>query len=84
MIKPTVGRVVWYRPTGASGATHAAIVCGINSDTNVNLAVFGLYGDGPSQHTSVPLKQEDSETFSGPYAEWMPYQIGQAKAAATA
>lgn len=78
MIKPTVGRVLWYRRHGPNGSTEAAIVCGVNSDFNVNLCVFDMYGQ-PEPQTSVFLWQ--GEGFSIPYAayaEWMPYQVAVA------
>lgn len=86
MIKPTIGRVVWYHPpfladSGSNETTLAAIVCHVWSDNNVNLAVFDANGVATNQ-TSVFLYQGDSDRPAGQYAEWMPYQIGQAKAAA--
>lgn len=80
MIKPTVGRIVLFRPAGPDGPTQAAIVCGVNSDTNVNLSVFGLYGEGPTAHRSVRLRQDGEPTpdYGQHYCEWMPYQLGQA------
>jgi hypothetical protein len=84
VIKPTIGRVVWYHPpfvpdSGSNEQTFAAIVCCVWSDTCVNLAVFDSNGVVSSQ-TSVNLWQFDSD-ISRPasgYAEWMPYQQGQA------
>lgn len=86
MISPTVGRVVLYHPSfepdsGSNERTFAAIVCHVWSDTCVNLAVFDSNGVA-SNHTSVFLFQGDGERPGSQYAEWMPYQIGQAKAAA--
>lgn len=83
MIKPTVGRVVWYYPPGrsASEQPQAAIVAHVWSDTCVNLAIFGDDGSPrAAPPTSVLLVQEGGETPSGGhYCTWMPYQIGQAK-----
>lgn len=84
MIKPTIGRVVWYHPpfvadSGANEQTLAAIVCYVWSDTCVNLAVFDANGVASNQ-TSVFLFQGESDRPSSCYCEWMPYQIGQAKA----
>jgi hypothetical protein len=81
MIKPTVGRVVWYHPPSDNldcGDILAAIVCHVWSDTCVNLAIFDSIGVASNQ-TSVFLYQGDSERPAGSYCEWMPYQIGQAK-----
>lgn len=80
MIEPTVGRVVWFHPEIGNrdcGATLAAIVCHVWSITCVNLAVFDSNG-APYNRTSVFLWQGDSERPSSQYAEWMPYQKGQA------
>ena len=84
-IKPTVGRIVWYTPYQSdtfpfqAGQPLAAIVCGVWSDTCVNLAVFDVNGNSHSR-TSVLLWQDNSEAPkpSVGYAEWMPYQKGQA------
>ena len=92
-ILPTVGRVVWFTPsrlTGDYGFTHidsrkplAALVTHVFGDALVNLAVF--YSNGvPHSRTSVKLLQEgEDRPEHGNFCEWMPYQIGQAKAAAS-
>ncbi len=79
MIKPTIGRVVWYHPTGAPATDQpqAAIVDHVCYDTCVNLAVFSWIGEASFQ-TSVFLYQGDTDRPSSCYAEWMPYQMGQA------
>jgi hypothetical protein len=80
MIKPTIGRVVWYRPkdypTGAQPL--AALVVFVWSDTLVNLVVFDQNGMGKPK-LSCFLHQGDGEIPNESYCEWMPYQIGQAK-----
>lgn len=85
VITPTAGRMVWFWPGRAetdepvSGRPFAAIVAFVHSDRMVNLAVFNHNGQ-PEWHTSVPLIQEDDKKPElGRYAEWMPYQIGQAR-----
>jgi len=85
MIKPTIGRVVWYWPSMAHGALRgadeqplAAMVCHVWSDDCVNLVVFDLNGI-PQSQTSVFLYQGETDRPSVGFAEWMPYQIGQAK-----
>ena len=83
MIKPTVGRVVLFTPAKSDpmatidGQPCAAIIAGVFSDTCVNLAVFDANGANHSR-TSVPLIQDDNPKPDGYYAEWMPYQKGQA------
>ena len=78
MIKPTIGRVVHYRPTGISGVICAARITAVHSDTCINLRAF--HADGTdSAPVSVDLVQDDNYPSDGrPFAEWMPYQIGQA------
>lgn len=80
MIKPTVGRIVWYRDhqPGLDYQPCAAIVTYVHSDRLVNLSVFDCDGEH-RPHTSVTLVQENDPVPNGPYCEWMPYQIGQAK-----
>lgn len=87
MIKPSVGRVVWYHPHKDDKIARigdeplAAIVCGVWSDTCVNLVVFDANGctrkDG-GMYTSVLLWQEGAPRPEHSFAEWMPYQKGQA------
>lgn len=85
MIKPTVGRVVWYYGPGIKPdeQPQAAIVARVWSDTCVNLAIFDGSGNPvPHPPTSILLVQEGAEVPSGGhYCCWMPYQIGQAKKA---
>jgi hypothetical protein len=89
MINPTVGRVVWFHPpTNAAeggfaapdaGQPLAAIIARVWSERMVNLTVFDANGV-PHSRTSVVLVQEGEPVpQNGYYAEWMPYQIGQAK-----
>jgi RecB family endonuclease NucS len=84
MIKPTVGRVVWYHPAADSRVPHskeqplAAIICFVHSDSMVNLSVFDSNG-GQSQRTSVHLVQEGEDAaVDAEWCMWMPYQKGQA------
>lgn len=88
MISPTPGRIVWFHPTNSphdrlgmfgTGEPLAAIVARVWSDTMVNLAVFDPNGEAHSR-TSIYLKQDGGREPSPgePYAEWMPYQKGQA------
>lgn len=78
MIKPTVGRVVWFYYEAEQMTQYAAIVTAVHSDTCVNLCVFDING-GTHGVMSVFLRQENEPVPAGPYCEWMPYQIGQAK-----
>lgn len=82
MIKPTVGRVVLYYRHGkmqfdANEQPEAATVAYAHSDTMINLSVVDHNG-GQFPATSVFLYQGDGERPESAYAEWMPYQVGQA------
>jgi hypothetical protein len=94
MIPPTPGRIVWFYPStnvGSSGFASpaegqplAAIVARVWSDSCVNLTVFDANGV-PHSRTSVVLVQDGSpKPAGGHYAEWMPYQKGQAAKAGAA
>lgn len=95
MITPTVGRVIWYRP-GSNDDTMvlmgvdkaipqplAAFVIAVHPDGLINLHIIDSVG---STHTRYNVKiladhdavDHDSARYG--YAQWMPYQIGQAKA----
>lgn len=83
MIQPTVGRVVWYRRFPQDPGPNpgdqplAAIITHVWSDTCVNLVVFDADGIAYNK-TSVLLHQDGDERPEAGFAEWMPYQKGQA------
>lgn len=88
VIKPSVGRVVIYRPMVSkyefdycvqAWAEHAAIVARVHNDRCVNLTVSDVNGKTFGR-TSVVLRQPGDPVPSGDYCEWMPFQVGQAKA----
>lgn len=82
-ISPSIGRVVWFwrdapiRPKDAQ--PEAAIVTYVHNDNLVNLVVFDKNGV-PCSNTSVVLRQPGEDVPHVPHCEWMPYQVGQAKA----
>jgi hypothetical protein len=76
MIKPTIGRVVWYFDETTNVQPNAAMICWVDADTMVNLVVFDEQGN-PRSETSVILKQDEGN-IPRRHAEWMPYQQGQA------
>lgn len=91
MIKPSIGRVVWYQPNDADAEALGAIAFGarseplaadiahVHSDIMVNLMVIDPNGN-PHSRTSVRLVQTDEMPLVGEsFCEWMPYQVGQAK-----
>lgn len=89
IITPTVGRKVWYRPFGhASKLLQVwddkqpcdATIIYVWHDRMVNLIVTGPNGV-TQPFNSVQLLQNGDPTPTiehGGYAEWMPYQAGQA------
>lgn len=77
MIKPTIGRIVWFYETAdESGQPMAAQVCYVHNDKLVNLAVTDHHGQH-MRRTSVTLVQ-DGELPMGMHCRWMPYQQAQA------
>jgi hypothetical protein len=87
MIRPTVGRIVWYwptRPTSLTSQPFAAIITRVHSDTAIDLMVMHPI-EGPIPTQWVGLFQEGEEVpDTAAYAEWMPYQQGQAAKAEAA
>lgn len=82
MIKPTVGRQVWFwtnAPLYPHEQPEAATVAYVWNDRMVNLQVINRDGIARSE-TSVRLHQEGDAMYDGPHCEWMPFQKGQAKA----
>lgn len=83
MIKPSIGRVVLFHPAPTdpiafSDQPLAAHVAYVWSERLVNLLVIDSNG-GTHARTSVTLLQDDETAAVGQsYAEWMPYQKGQA------
>ncbi len=87
-ITPTIGRKVWFWPDAncitSLAATRendqpfdATIIC-VHDDGTVNLAVHDHVGHHFAK-LAVPLGDEPAA--DGCSATWMPYQLGQAKAA---
>lgn len=89
MIKPTIGRVVWFWPYAPSlfGEFHfngsleqpcAAIVVAVWSDRCVNLVVYDHAGMSHSFGSVILVQDGDSKPERCCFCEWMPYQKGQA------
>lgn len=77
MIKPTIGRIVWYYGGAAEEQqAEAAIVCYVHGNRLVNLSVHDQAGNVRSQ-MSVTLVQEEDPPATGQHARWMPFQITQ-------
>jgi hypothetical protein len=86
MIKPTIGRKVWFWPAKVTGGHLVvnsrdqpldATVVYVFNDRLVNLQIID-HGGYAHPATSVPLIQEGDERPDGYFAEWMPFQKGQA------
>jgi hypothetical protein len=90
-IVPTVGRVVWYRPEPSFAGPHdmreplAAIIAKVWAPPYIALMVIDAGGNTWGRHQvplwNGPVQLEGggwSEPPERPYAEWMPYQLGQA------
>lgn len=83
VIKPSVGRAIWYYPSGKSQLDAdiqplAATIAFVHSDRLINIGYLTANGIAYS-NTSVQLVQEGDEIPSGPFCKWMPFQLGQAK-----
>jgi len=88
MIHPTIGRVVLFWPAADEAGKRPdqpfpALIAYVHSEHLINVGGFAHNGQ-PFAATSVPLLQDDDELApSSAYAEWMPYQLEQARKAAT-
>lgn len=92
MIKPTVGRVVWYWPVKNKGVDGkifyemphdgvqplAAMITNVYTDTMVNLVVFDANGNSHGLCSVDLIHEGKPRPEGGRYCEWMPYQKGQA------
>ncbi len=88
VIKPTVGRVVWFYPSqntveagfarhADGGGPYAALIAHVWNDRMVNLSVFDANG-AAHPRTSVTLHQGEGDVPEQAFCGWMPYQKGQA------
>jgi hypothetical protein len=76
MIKPTVGRIVWYHwsPEAKDNVPIAAIITGVVDDATVHLCLFQPTR-APMPVAEVRLIQEgEKPPLNVPHCEWMPYQ----------
>jgi hypothetical protein len=83
IIPPSIGRKVWFRGanTDLDGQAEDATIVYVHSDHMVNLLVVSHNGV-PRPETSIPLVHEGEERpENGHFAEWMPFQKGQARPA---
>lgn len=77
MIKPTIGRVVYYRTPGMTEPQSATIAY-VHGDRMVNLRVISHGGEAFGA-TSIQLVQPGEPKPEGvPFCHWMPYQVKKA------
>jgi hypothetical protein len=90
LIRPTVGRKVWYRPGPQDRHSHMqwiegepldATILAVHGDRSINAQVLDINGT-PFIRRNWPLVQQGDDIPEGSYFEWMPYQTGQAAKAA--
>jgi hypothetical protein len=81
MIRPSIGRVMWYWPeiSDRTDQPYDAHVCYVHDDNMVNLVVFDHHGQMAAE-IRVPIVQDGGPNLptDGHYCEWMPFQKGQA------
>jgi hypothetical protein len=86
-IEPTIGRVVWYWPGTVlamdSGLRdrkqpYTAQICFVNRDGSINIAGYKHDGEAFVARSVTLHQADDAQAPKEPYAEWMPYQKGQA------
>lgn len=78
-IEPTVGRVVHYHPAPDHpdhGQSLTALICKVNVDGTVNLAIFDSCGHQFSRHR-VQYANVLRDEYSGRWS-WQPHQIERA------
>ena len=88
-IQPTVGRKVHYRTGNNDHEMHKlntddpldATIVGVWEDGLINVVVFDCNGKMYTRN-GIRLRQEGQTISNQPYCEWMPFQVGQAKAQA--
>lgn len=88
VIVPTIGRQVWFWKSGkerlesltnSAVQPHAATVVHVWGDRCVNLQVLNGNGIAYSECSVTLVQPEDPwNEETGPHAQWMPYQVGQA------
>jgi len=81
MIKPTIGRKVWFwadAPRTSDEQPEDATIVFVHSDSCINLQVLDHNGVSRAE-TSVELVRDGLPQPPTRFAQWMPFQVGQAK-----
>ena len=86
MIKPTIGRVVWFTPFHAADKLpqeqpNAALIAYVHGDRCINVGGFDANGNHFAACSVTLLQDDDLPPPNGYYAMWMPYQVKTAAAA---
>lgn len=91
VITPSIGRQLWFWSSGAKRAAadsdsavqpEAATVVYVWDDRTMNLTVLDAKGRARVVRSAQLVQPEDPWNEStGAHAQWMPYQVGQARAA---
>lgn len=82
MIKPTVGRNLYFFEHAGQKEPLAAIIAKVHSDDKINVAVFDETG-GTHGRADILLRQPEEASHPKPgtaWCEWMPFQAGQSQA----
>lgn len=77
MIKPTIGRKVWFYDEPNTPEQDGTIF-NVIDDHNIGVRVTNRTGNVYSRDL-VLLVQDGETPPNGPHCRWMPYQVGQAK-----
>lgn len=84
MIYPTPGRIVWFHPPATAAypkvgdQPHPAMIAHVLEDGRINLTVSAPSGDTYAAREVHLLQDGEPAPIGQAYAEWMPYQKGQA------
>lgn len=86
MIKPTIGRRVWFYPNGGiAGFTASpdqpcdAGIAYVWNDRMINISVADHNGVVTGRTSVALLQDDDTPPVAGMYCTWMDYQIAAAK-----
>lgn len=81
-IEPRVGRTLDFWPNGRSGHGDqpcCAQIAYVNPDGTLNIGYLAPSGVHAHAQQIRLLQAGEPEPSAGPFCEWMPYQIGQAR-----
>src|SRR5579885_1551326 len=78
MIRPTVGRIVWFYVRG-DAEEQAAIVTKVWNERLINVTVFSPSGAVEGYGSIRLLQDEDPVPAAEAHCRWMPYQTSVAQ-----